>query len=68
MFSSVIKILPHRIQPVFQHMDEALQNTLTQIHLKAGARVVGMAFTLGSDIKIHSFLSFPLKEQVFQGA
>lgn len=39
MFSTVIKILPHRIQPVFQHMDEALQNTLSQIHLKAGARV-----------------------------
>ena len=32
------------------------------------ARGVEMALALGSDIKIHSFLAFPLKEQVFQGA
>ena len=32
------------------------------------ARGLEMALALDSDIKIHSFLSFPLKEQVFQGA
>ena len=39
MFLSIVKILPYRIQPVFQQMDETSQNALTQIHLKAGARI-----------------------------
>ena len=39
-----------------------------RVRLRPAARAEGMALTLGSDMKKHSFCSFSLKERVFQGA